>query len=174
LPCALTPLAESEGAKFWLQVLTDLKNRGLSDIFVACIDGLAGFPEAIRAAYPQTEVQLCVVHLVRAVLRYVAGKDSKAAVRDLKNTYQAATLVEAEQALEKSCSSAPGPTSSSAASTRSHPRSSGLGRQSHARALPRGSVMPAAPQCGANGCLLTLRTLNVLNRAQCSVSGGPW
>ena len=65
-------LAESEGAKFWLQVLTDLKNRGLNDIFVACVDGLAGFPEAIRAAYPQTKVQLCVVHLVRAALRYVS------------------------------------------------------------------------------------------------------
>ena len=64
-------LAESEGAKFWLQVLTDLKNRGLNDIFVACVDGLAGFPDAIRAAYPQTKVQLCVVHLVRAALRYV-------------------------------------------------------------------------------------------------------
>ena len=77
-------LAESEGAKFWLHVLTDLKNRGLNDIFVACIDGLAGFPDAIRVAYPQTKVQLCVVHLVRAALRYVADKDSKAVVRDLK------------------------------------------------------------------------------------------
>jgi transposase-like protein len=93
-------LAESEGAKFWLQVLTDLKNRGLSDIFVACVDGLAGFPDAIRAAYPQTKVQLCVVHLVRAALRYVTDKDSQAVVRDLKKIYQAATLLEAEQALE--------------------------------------------------------------------------
>jgi transposase-like protein len=93
-------LAESEGAKFWLHVLTDLKNRGLNDIFVACVDGLAGFPEAIRTAYPQTKVQLCVVHLVRAALRYVADKDSKAVVRDLKTIYQAATLVEAEQSLE--------------------------------------------------------------------------
>lgn len=93
-------LAENEGAKFWLQVLTDLKNRGLNDIFVACVDGLAGFPEAIRAAYPQTKVQLCVVHLVRAALRYVADQDSKAVVCDLKNIYQAATLLEAEQALE--------------------------------------------------------------------------
>jgi len=93
-------LAENEGAKFWLQVLTDLKNRGLNDIFVACVDGLAGFPDAIRAAYPQTKVQLCVVHLVRAALRYVTDKDSKAVVRDLKKIYQAATLLEAEQALE--------------------------------------------------------------------------
>lgn len=93
-------LAESEGAKFWLQVLTDLKNRGLADIFVACVDGLAGFPDAIRAAYPQTKVQLCIVHLVRAALRYVADKDSKAVVRDLQKIYQAATLLEAEQALE--------------------------------------------------------------------------
>jgi putative transposase len=93
-------LAESEGAKFWLQVLTDLKNRGLNDIFVACVDGLAGFPDAIRAAYPQTKVQLCVVHLVRAALRYVSDQDSKAVARDLKKIYQAATLIEAEQALE--------------------------------------------------------------------------
>jgi transposase-like protein len=93
-------LAENEGAKFWLQVLIDLKNRGLSDIFVACVDGLAGFPDAIRAAYPLTKVQLCVVHLVRAALRYVSDKDSKAVARDLKKIYQAATLLEAEQALE--------------------------------------------------------------------------
>ena len=93
-------LAESEGAKFWLQVLTDLKNRGLNDIFVACVDGLAGFPDAIRAAYPQTKVQLCIVHLVRAALRYVTDQDSKAVIRDLKNIYGAATLLEAEQALE--------------------------------------------------------------------------
>ncbi len=93
-------LAESEGAKFWLQVLTDLKNRGLNDILVACVDGLAGFPEAIRAAYPQTKVQLCVVHLVRAALRYVSTEDSQAVARDLKKIYQAATLIEAEQALD--------------------------------------------------------------------------
>ncbi len=93
-------LAESEGAKFWLQVLTDLKNRGLNDIFVACVDGLAGFPEAIRAAYPQTKVQLCVVHLVRAALRYVTTDDSQAVTRDLRKIYQAATVIEAEQALQ--------------------------------------------------------------------------
>jgi putative transposase len=94
-------LAENEGAKFWLHCLTDLKNRGLQDIFVACIDGLSGFPEAIRAAYPQTSVQLCIVHLVRAALRYVNTQDSKQVVVDLKKIYQAATLVEAEQALEE-------------------------------------------------------------------------
>jgi transposase-like protein len=93
-------LAESEGAKCWLHALTDLKNRGLADIFVACVDGLAGFPDAIRAAYPETKVQLCVVHLVRAALRYVTDQDSKAVTRDLKKIYQAATLIEAEQALE--------------------------------------------------------------------------
>ena len=63
-------LGENEGAKFWLGVMTDMKNRGLRDIFVACIDGLSGFAEAIHAAYPQTKVQLCIVHLVRAALRY--------------------------------------------------------------------------------------------------------
>jgi len=92
-------LAETEGAKFWLTCLTDLQSRGLSDIFVACIDGLAGFAEAIHTAYPQTSVQLCLVHLVRAALRYVSTQDSQAVARDLKQIYQAATVIEAEQAL---------------------------------------------------------------------------
>jgi transposase-like protein len=92
-------LGENEGAKFWLGCLTDLKNRGLNDIFVACIDGLSGFAEAIRAAYPQAKVQLCIVHLVRAALRYVSTQDSKPVIADLKNIYQAATVLEAEQAL---------------------------------------------------------------------------
>ena len=94
-------LSENEGAKFWLSCLTDLKNRGLRDIFVACIDGLSGFAEAIHAAYPQTSVQLCIVHLVRAALRYVSSEDSKQVAADLKKIYQAATVVEAEQALEE-------------------------------------------------------------------------
>jgi putative transposase len=94
-------LSETEGAKFWLSCLTDLKNRGLADIFVACIDGLSGFAEAIRTAYPQAKVQLCVVHLVRAALRYVTEKDSRAVAADLKKIYRAATVVEAEAALEQ-------------------------------------------------------------------------
>ncbi len=93
-------LGENEGAKFWLGCLTDLKNRGLGDIFVACIDGLSGFAEAIHAAYPQTKVQLCIVHLVRAALRYVSTQDSKPVIADLKKIYQAATVLEAEQALD--------------------------------------------------------------------------
>ena len=93
-------LGQSEGAKFWLACLTDLKNRGLRDIFVACIDGLSGFAEAIHAAYPHSSVQLCIVHLVRAALRYVSTQDSKAVIVDLKKIYQAATVLEAEQALE--------------------------------------------------------------------------
>jgi putative transposase len=93
-------LAETEGAKFWLTCLTDLQNRGLCDIFVACIDGLSGFAEAIHATYPKTSVKLCLVHLVRAALRYVNAEDSQAVVRDLKKIYQAATVIEAEQALE--------------------------------------------------------------------------
>jgi transposase-like protein len=92
-------LAETEGAKFWLTCLTDLQSRGLTDIFVACIDGLAGFAEAIHTAYPKTSVQLCLVHLVRAALRYVSTQDSQAVARDLKKIYQAATVIEAEQAL---------------------------------------------------------------------------
>ena len=94
-------LGETEGAKFWLSCLTDLKNRGLNDIFIVCVDGLTGFPEAIRTAYPQTKVQLCLVHLVRAALKYVTDKDSKAVARDLKKIYQAATVLEAEQELER-------------------------------------------------------------------------
>jgi len=94
-------LSETEGAKFWLACLTDLKNRGLADVFVACIDGLSGFAEAIHAAYPQASVQLCIVHLVRAALRYVNSEDSKQVVRDLKKIYQAATVIEAEQALDE-------------------------------------------------------------------------
>ena len=93
-------LGQAEGAKFWLACLTDLKNRGLEDIFVACIDGLSGFAEAVHAAYPQTKVQLCIVHLVRAALRYVSTTDSQAVAADLKKIYGAATLAEAEQALE--------------------------------------------------------------------------
>ena len=95
-------LAESEGAKFWLSCLTDLKNRGLHDIFVACIDGLSGFAEAIHAAYPRTSVQLCIVHLVRAALRYVSDQDSKAVVaRPEEDLSASATAIEAEQALEE-------------------------------------------------------------------------
>jgi putative transposase len=93
-------LGANEGAKFWLSCLTDLQNRGLQDIFVACIDGLSGLAEAVHAAYPQTKVQLCLVHLVRAALRYVSSEDSQAVVRDLKKIYQAATVLEAEQALD--------------------------------------------------------------------------
>lgn len=92
-------LGENEGAKFWLSCLTDLKNRGLGDIFVACIDGLSGFADAIRAAYPETSVQLCIVHLVRSALRYVSTEDSQLVARDLKKIYQAATVLEAEAAL---------------------------------------------------------------------------
>jgi putative transposase len=94
-------LGETEGAKFWLTCLTDLKNRGLRDIFVACVDGLSGFTDAIRVAYPETKPQLCIVHLVRAALRYVSTEDSKAVTADLKKIYQAATVIEAEQALDE-------------------------------------------------------------------------
>jgi putative transposase len=93
-------LGEAEGAKFWLSCMTDLKSRGLDDIFVACVDGLTGFPEAIRAAYPRAKVQLCIVHLVRAALKYVSDKDSREVAADLKAVYRAATAQEAEQALD--------------------------------------------------------------------------
>lgn len=88
-----------EGAKFWLQVLTELRNRGLQDIFIACVDGLKGFPQAIEAVYPQTTVQLCIVHLTRASLNYVNWKERKAVAADLKAVYRALTAEQAEQAL---------------------------------------------------------------------------
>ncbi|WP_026960284.1 IS256 family transposase [Aliagarivorans taiwanensis] len=92
-------MAQTEGAKFWLAVMTELKNRGVQDIFIACCDGLKGFPEAIEAVYPQTQVQLCIVHQVRHSLRYVNWKQRKVVAADLKRIYGAATLAEAEQAL---------------------------------------------------------------------------
>ena len=94
-------LNESEGAKFWLQVLTDLQNRGVQDILIASVDGLKGFPEAINAIFPQTEVQLCIVHQIRNSLRYVASKDQKIFSKELKTVYQAFTKEEAEVALDK-------------------------------------------------------------------------
>jgi putative transposase len=93
-------LAETEGAKFWLSCLTDLKNRGVQDLFLVCVDGLSGFPEAIQAAYPQARVQLCIVHLVRAALKYVTNTDSHEVLADLKKVYQAASVLEAEKELE--------------------------------------------------------------------------
>jgi putative transposase len=92
-------IAQTEGAKFWLQVVTELKNRGVTDIFIACVDGLKGFPEAIESVFPQTEVQLCIVHLVRHSLNYVGWKQRKEVARDLKTIYTAATEAEAEQRL---------------------------------------------------------------------------
>ncbi len=84
-------VSESEGAKFWLSVISDLKNRGVEDIFIACIDGLKGFPEAIAAVFPQTQIQSCVVHQIRNSMRYVAEKDKKPFMADLKPVYQADT-----------------------------------------------------------------------------------
>jgi len=93
-------IAETEGAKFWLSVLTELQTRGVEDILIACIDGLSGFPQAIEAVYPETRIQLCMVHMVRNSLKYVSWKDYRAVTRDLKNIYQAPTEAEARRALE--------------------------------------------------------------------------
>lgn len=93
-------VADSEGANFWLSVLTDLNNRGVQDILIASVDGLSGFPEAINTIFPQTEVQLCIVHQIRNSLRYIASKEQKAFMVDLKCVYRAATLGEAESALD--------------------------------------------------------------------------
>ena len=87
--------AQNEGAKFWLQVLTEIHNRGVKDIFIACVDGLKGFPEVIESVYPKAEVQTCIVHMVRASLSYVGWKQRKLVAGDLRGIYQAATAVEA-------------------------------------------------------------------------------
>ncbi len=94
-------LAETEGAKFWLTVLTELQNRGLKDVFIVCVDGLTGFPEAIQTVYPKAKIQLCIVHLMRNALNSVAYKDRRAVAAALKRIYQAITVAEAEQALEQ-------------------------------------------------------------------------
>ncbi|MGM8225712.1 IS256 family transposase [Cellvibrio sp. ARAG 10.3] len=94
-------LSENEGAKFWLGVLTELQNRGVRDILIACVDGLKGFPDAIAAVYPHTQIQLCVVHMVRNSVRYVPWKDYKAVTSDLKRIYQSVTEEEALLALEQ-------------------------------------------------------------------------
>jgi len=92
-------IAQTEGAKFWLQVVTELKNRGVQDIFIACVGGLKGFPEAIEAVYPKAAIQLCIVHLVRYSLNFVCWQLRKAVADDLKRIYQSATAEEAEQHL---------------------------------------------------------------------------
>ncbi|HBC85801.1 MAG TPA: IS256 family transposase [Lentisphaeria bacterium] len=94
-------IADTEGAKFWLNVITEIKNRGVEDILIACIDGLKGFPEAIHAVFPRTEIQLCVVHMIRNSLKYVSYKDYKELLVDLKGVYKAQTEDEALQNLDK-------------------------------------------------------------------------
>ncbi|KAB0619881.1 IS256 family transposase, partial [Aliarcobacter skirrowii] len=94
-------LSESEGANFWLSVLTDLNNRGVKDILIACVDGLKGFPEAIKAIFPKSEVQLCIIHQIRNSLRYVASKDQKEFMKDLRLVYEASTKELAEDELLK-------------------------------------------------------------------------
>ena len=94
-------IAQTEGAKFWLQVITELKNRGVQDIFIACVDGLKGFPEAIETIYPKTDVQLCIVHMVRYSLNYVSWKLREQVALGLKAVYGAATVDEAEQRMDE-------------------------------------------------------------------------
>jgi len=94
-------IAQTEGAKFWLQVITELKNRGVQDIFIACVDGLKGFPEAIETIYPKTDVQLCIVHMVRYSLNYVSWKLREQVALGLKAVYGAATVEEAEQRMDE-------------------------------------------------------------------------
>ncbi len=93
-------ISENEGAKFWLGVLTELKNRGVKDIFIACVDGLTGMPEAFEAAFPKTWVQQCIVHMVRNSVKYVSWKDRKEVCSDLKSIYSSATEEQAKEALD--------------------------------------------------------------------------
>lgn len=94
-------LSENEGANYWLTVLTDIQNRGVEDILIACVDGLTGFPEAITSLYPQTEIQLCIIHQIRNSLKYVASKNQKAFMADLKPVYRASSKENAEIALDQ-------------------------------------------------------------------------
>ena len=94
-------VSEAEGANFWLAVMTELKNRGVQDILIACVDGLKNFPEAINTVFPKTEIQLCVVHLIRNTLKYIASKDQKAFMKDLRTVYNAPTEEAAQVALDK-------------------------------------------------------------------------
>jgi len=94
-------LSENEGAKFWLNVLTELQNRGVKDILIACVDGLKGFPDAISTAFPGTQIQLCIVHMVRNSMKYVPWKDYKPVTADLKRIYQSVTEEEALLALDQ-------------------------------------------------------------------------
>lgn len=94
-------LSDAEGAHYWLSVLTDLQNRGVKDILIACVDGLSGFPEAIETIYPETEVQQCIIHQIRNSMKYVASKNQKAFMADLKAVYRAATKNAAETALNE-------------------------------------------------------------------------
>jgi transposase-like protein len=101
-------IGASEGAKFWLRVMNELKGRGLEDVLIAVVDGLKGFPEAIRAAYPQTSVQTCIVHLVRFSLGFCSYQDRKAVATELKTIYRAVNAEEAQQQLERFAASAQG------------------------------------------------------------------
>ena len=116
----------NERAKFWLQVLTDLQNRGVKDVFIACVDGLKGFPEAVETVFPNVQVQLCIVHLVRASLKYVSWKQRRAVAADLRKIYTSATVAEAEAALD----------AFAATWDRSHPTISQIWRRNWERIIP--------------------------------------
>lgn len=94
-------ISENEGAKFWLHTLTELQNRGVKDILIACVDGLKGFPEAIQTVFPKTKIQLCIVHMVHNSLKSVVWKDYKAVTADLKAIYQSATEEQAMLEIER-------------------------------------------------------------------------
>ena len=93
-------IGEKEGSKFWLSILTELRNRGVHDILIACVDGLTGFPEAIASEFPKTQVQLCIVHMVRNSLRYVSWKERKIVARDLRTIYTSSSAESAQAALD--------------------------------------------------------------------------
>ena len=142
--------AETEGAKFWLSILTELKNRGVKDILIACVDGLKGFPEAIEAAYPQAQVQLCIVHLVRHSLNFVSWKQRKEMADDLKEIYSASTADQAEanlEAFEEKWDS-------------THPKVSQSWRNNWQRIIPYFSYPPAIRRV-----IYTTNTIESLNKS---------
>lgn len=93
-------IAESEGANFWTSICAELRNRGVEDIYIACVDGLKGFPDAIRSVFPRTDIQLCVIHMIRNTLKYIAAKDQKLFIKDLRAVYAAPTREAAETSLD--------------------------------------------------------------------------
>lgn len=155
---------QAEGAKFWLQVLTELKNRGVTDMFIACVDGLKGFPESIATVFPEAQVQLCIVHQVRASLNYVSWKQRKAVAADLQTIYRAGTEEEAAQRLDEFAAKWDGSCPTISQMWRRNPfNSERFPPQRHHRRLK--SSVPSLRYLNANGVKSGTTASSILARA---------